>query len=87
MADRIHVELARIPDRERLLEALAERGVEARATDTDGRLGVEIPCDDGDPERPCADVAGELEGWLDEIGLQLVPMETDDGLFLRPPAD
>ena len=42
MASTIHVEAARIPDRDRLLRELSEGGLNARPVD---EVGIEVPCD------------------------------------------
>jgi hypothetical protein len=82
----VEVEVARIVDRDHLLEALAQRGVEAHAVEEDDRLTVEVPCPDGEHEELCDDLVAELESWVMAEGIPLVPVRTDDSIFLRPPA-
>jgi hypothetical protein len=85
MADSVHVEVPRIPDRDLLLAALEERGISGTPVDEDdGRLAVEIPCE-GDSADLCADLVAELESWLAEAGLPFVPVPLDGRVLLRPP--
>ena len=81
MTERITVEVARSADRESLLAALRERGLEARVTDD---AAIEIPCGQG-AKRPCGEIVGELEAWIVETGLPLVPEPLEDRIVLRPP--
>ena len=82
----IHVETARVVDRDELLRILGERGLDASAVDEDGQPGIEITCD-GEPEAGCSELFAEVEGWIAETGLPLVPLQLKDRIFLRPPAD
>jgi hypothetical protein len=41
MSESVHVEAARIPDRDRLLEELREAGLDARPVD---EVSIEVPC-------------------------------------------
>jgi hypothetical protein len=79
--ERIVLETARMPDRDRLRAALAERGFEARALEEDGMPALEIPCDG------CEDVLARVEAWLAECELPLVPVLADGRVILRPPGD
>lgn len=86
--DRVEVELARVVDRDRLLAALAERRIDAKAVDEPGgRLAIEVPCDDGDQGRVCDELLAELESWVTADGIPLVPLRTHDSIVLRPPGD
>ena len=84
MADSVHVEVARAGERDQLLAALRERGVDAEAHDEDDRLVIEVPCGD-DAERGCAEVMTEIETWLAESQVPLVPQRAERSIFLRPP--
>jgi hypothetical protein len=79
VAGSINVQTARIVDRQTVLELLEERGLEAKAGDSD--LTVEVRCDD------CAELLVELETLVREAQLPLVPVEDEGRIFLRPPGD
>ena len=81
MTEAITVEVLRDGDREPLKQALRDWGVEAHVTE-EGVL--EIPCD-GDFDRLCDEIRREVEAWIAETGLPLVPEQVEDGLVLRPP--
>ena len=82
----VHVGVARVGDRNHLLSVLRDRGLEPRELADDSLLGFEIPCDEGDPDRICADVLAEMETIVAESGLPLVPVKAEGAVFLRPPA-
>ena len=84
MTDSVHVEVARAGERDQLLAALRERGLDAVAHDEDDRLVIEVPCGD-DADRGCADVMTEIETWLAESEAPLVPQLAERSIFLRPP--
>jgi hypothetical protein len=84
MPDAIEVEVARAIDRDELLEALRQRGFKAQPADHDGAPGLEVPCGQ-DAGRTCDELVGELEAWIGESGLPLVPERLDDRVVLRPP--
>jgi len=69
----VHVEAPRIPDRDELVLALRDDGFDARPVD---QLGIEV---DGD-------VLGDVESWIAQSGIPLVPQSSDGTIFLRPPA-
>jgi hypothetical protein len=79
--ERIVLETAREPDRDRLRAALAAGGFEARDLDDDGTPALEIPCDG------CQDVLERIEAWLAKVELPLVPVLADGRVILRPPGD
>jgi len=79
----IHVEMARTIDRDRLVESLAARGFETRVLDDDGRVALEVPCHDG--PSACHELFVELESWIVDLGLPLVPLELEGSIVLRPP--
>ena len=83
--DAVPVEVARIPDLEELLRALKAHGLEAREHQGDDWLGVEIPC--GEEATACEDVVHQLETWLAEMSLPLVPVRAEGRVFLRPPSN
>jgi hypothetical protein len=79
----IQVEAARIPDRDRLLETLAEHGIEAHAVD---EVGIEVPCGD-DSQRDHDHLYAAVEDLLMRIGEPFVPVKKDGTIYLRPPGD
>jgi hypothetical protein len=83
--DEVHVELSRTNDRDQVLQALAQRGHEARPTEEDGWPAIEVPCD-GDAARACDDLVAELETLVGELAVPLVPVRGDGVIYLRPPA-
>jgi hypothetical protein len=78
----LHVEAARIPDRDRLLQELAEHGLDARA---EGEVGLAVPCDDAG--RACDEVLGYVEDVVMRIGAPFVPMKHEGVIYVRPPLD
>jgi hypothetical protein len=83
MPDGITVELARVADRESVMTALRDRGLEVR--EGDGTV-IEIPCGPGEQQRLCDEVIGEVEAWIAEAEVPLVPEVHEDRVVLRPPA-
>ena len=81
MAETIHVEAARIPDRDRLLRELQEAGLDARAVD---EVSIEVPCGD-DTDAACEDVMVHAESVITSLGAPFVPIEHDGVIYIRPP--
>jgi hypothetical protein len=77
--DTVRLETARTIDRDELIEALRQRGLEAKPLDGDETPGLEVRCDG------CDDVLGQIEAWLVESELPLVPLVVDGRVLLRPP--
>jgi hypothetical protein len=73
-------------DRDALLSALEQRGLEPRVTDHAGEPVIEIPCEESDVARLCDDVMAEVETLLAEQSLPLVPERDENRVFVRPPA-
>ena len=78
MARKVHVEAARIPDRDRLLRALADQGIEARPVD---EVGIEVPKGQG------KHLYEHVETLILELGEPFVPAVKDGTIYLRPPGD
>jgi hypothetical protein len=77
----LHVEAARIPDRDRLLELLREHGVEARAVDE-----VEIEVSRGDDADAVSDeLFRDVERLVLEVGSTFVPQKHEGVIYIRPP--
>jgi hypothetical protein len=80
MESTIHVEAARIPDRDRLLQMLADEGLEPRA---DNEVGIKVPCDDA--TQACDEVFAYVETLIMDIGAPFVPIKHDGVIYIRPP--
>ncbi len=85
MSDELHVDVPRVQERDRLLQALAERGHKARPIDDDGWPAIELPCG-ADADKGCDDLLSELESLVGELEVPLVPVRGDGVVYLRPPA-
>jgi hypothetical protein len=81
VASTIHVEAARIPDRDRLLRELVESGLAARPVD---EVGIEVPCD-GDEAAVTDDVFAQVETLIMSIGAPFVPIKHEGVIYIRPP--
>jgi hypothetical protein len=87
MGESIELQVARIVDREALVEVLRGSGIESEPIEEDGVLGVRVPCDDGESERTCEELLAQLELLVAGAELPLVPQRGDGFVFLRPPGD
>jgi hypothetical protein len=81
MAATVHVEAARIPDRDRLLRELRDAGLDARPVD---EVCIEVPCGN-DTETACDDLMAYAEGVITSIGAPFVPIKHDGVIYIRPP--
>ena len=81
MSDIVHVEAARIPDRDRLLAELREAGLEARPVD---EVCIEVPCGD-DTDVACDELMSHAESVITSIGAPFVPIKHDGVIYIRPP--
>ena len=72
----VDVTAARLPDRDKLLEALTTAGLDARPS---GELAIEVHTGDGD------DVFGEVETLVLDLGATRIPIKHDGVSYLRPP--
>jgi hypothetical protein len=82
MSSSIHVEAARIPDRDRLLRELGEHGLDAHAVD---EVGIDVPCAGGDEEQVSGDVFARVQDTIMRIGAPFVPLRHDGVIYIRPP--
>ena len=71
----VHVEAPRTPDRDELVAALKNDGFDARPVND---LGIEVTGD--------GDLLADLETWIAESGVPLIPDPSGDTIYLRPPA-
>ncbi len=81
MSDMVHVEAARIPDRDRLLAELREAGLDARPID---EVSIEVPCGD-DADVACDELMSHAESLITSIGAPFVPIKHDGVIYIRPP--
>ena len=81
MSETVHVEAARIPDRDRLLAELREAGLEARPVD---EVSIEVPCGD-DADGACDELMSHAESVITSIGAPFVPIKHDGVIYIRPP--
>ena len=77
MPGKVRVEAARIPDRDRLLEALREEGLQA---EPEGEIGIVVPVDQGGSE-----LVHQVEGVVFSVGAPFVPIEHEGVIYIRPP--
>jgi hypothetical protein len=75
MGEHAHVEAARIPDRDRLLQELRDAGLVAQPLD---EVGIEVKASDDD-------LLAEVEGLITSLGAPFVPMKHDGVIYIRPP--
>ena len=78
MTERVHVEAARIPDRDKLLGLLLIHGIEAKPV---GEVEIEVPVDDGTGDN----LLGEVEAAIMQLGAPFVPTKHEDVIYIGPP--
>ena len=77
MSSTVRVQAARIPDRDRLLEALRNEGLDATPED---EIGIVVPVDEGGSE-----LFHQVEGVVFSVGAPFVPIEHEGVIYIRPP--
>jgi hypothetical protein len=77
MPSTIRVEAARIPDRDRLLEALRNEGLDAEPED---EIGIVVPVGGGGGE-----LFHNVEGVIISVGAPFVPTQHEGVIYIRPP--
>jgi hypothetical protein len=77
MPSTIRVEAARIPDRDRLLEALRDEGLDAEPED---EIGIVVPVGEGGDT-----VFHDVEGVIISVGAPFVPTQHEGVIYIRPP--
>ena len=82
MSSTVHVEAARIPDRDRLVKELRDAGLEARPVD---EVCIEVPCGDGDSHQACEDLYARAESVIMSLGAPFVPIKHEGVIYIRPP--
>jgi hypothetical protein len=77
MSSTVRVQAARIPDRDRLLEALRDEGLDAQAED---EVGIVVPLGEGG-----SGLIHQVEGVVFSVGAPFVPIEHEGVIYIRPP--
>jgi hypothetical protein len=77
MPSTIRVEAARIPDRDRLLVALQEEGLDA---EPEGEVDIVVPVGEGGNE-----LFHQVEGVVFSVGAPFVPIQHEGVIYIRPP--
>ncbi|HJQ74431.1 MAG TPA: hypothetical protein VJ814_06065 [Gaiellaceae bacterium] len=77
MSSTVRVEAARIPDRDRLLEALQHEGLDAEPED---EVGIVVPIGEGGSE-----LFHQVEGVVFSVGAPFVPIQHEGVIYIRPP--
>jgi len=77
MSSTVRVEAARIPDRDRLLEALLNEGLDAEPED---EIGIVVPVGEGG-----SGLFHQVEGVVFSVGAPFVPIEHEGVIYIRPP--
>jgi hypothetical protein len=77
MSSTVRVQAARIPDRDRLLEALRQEGLDAEPED---EIGIIVPVGEGGNE-----LFHQVEGVVFSVGAPFVPIEHEGVIYIRPP--
>jgi hypothetical protein len=77
MTTHVQVKAARIPDRDRLLTALREEGLDAEPHD---ELEIVVPVGEGGGA-----VFHQVETLVISVGAPFVPIEHDGVIYIRPP--
>jgi hypothetical protein len=77
MSSTVRVEAARIPDRDRLLAALKDEGLDAQPED---EIGIVVPLGEGGKE-----LFHQVEGVVFSVGAPFVPIQHEGVIYIRPP--
>ena len=77
----VHVEAARSPDRDALLAALRDAGLEARPV---GDVEIEVQIS-GDATSAADELLERVEGMIDSLHVPFVPVKHDGMIYIGPP--
>ena len=77
MSSKVRVQAARIPDRDRLLEALRDEGLAAQPED---EVGIVVPVGESGNQ-----LFHQVEGVVFSVGAPFVPIEHEGVIYIRPP--
>jgi hypothetical protein len=75
VGEHTHLEAARIPDRDRLLQELRDAGLDAHPTED---VGIEVKTND-------EALIAEVEGLIASLGAPFVPMKHEGVIYIGPP--
>ena len=78
MNETVHVEAARIPDRDKLLGLLLIEGIDAKPV---GEIEIVVEIGDGSGD----ELLGEVETAIMQLGAPFVPTKHEDVIYIRPP--
>ena len=81
MSKLIHLEAARIPDRDRLLETLTSNGQDAHAVE---ELGIDVHLRANGDDAANA-IFSDVESTVLALGDPFVPIKHEGVIYLRPP--
>jgi len=79
--EKVQVEAARLPDRDRLLEELRKAGLDARPVD---EVGIEVPLE-AEADEAAAEVLAHAESVIMRTGSSFVPIKHEGTIYIRPP--
>lgn len=82
MTTTMHVQAARIPDRDRLLGLLLVNGIDARPV---GEVEIEVPYVDESSAEAGDRLLGEVEAVIMGLGAPFVPTKHEAVIYIRPP--
>ena len=77
MSSTVRVQAARIPDRDRLLQALRDEGLDAQPED---EIGIVVPVAEGGSE-----FFHQVESVVISVGAPFVPIQHEGVIYIRPP--
>jgi len=77
MPSTVRVEAARIPDRDRLLAALRDEGLDAEPED---EVGIVVPAGEAG-----TGFCHQVEGVVFSVGAPFVPIQHEGVIYIRPP--
>ena len=77
MPSTVRVQAARIPDRDRLLAALRDEGLDAEPED---EIGIVVPVGEGGHK-----LFHQVEGVVFSVGAPFVPIQHEGVIYIRPP--
>jgi hypothetical protein len=78
----VDVRAARIPDRDRLLRALQDAGLDAKAV---GELAIEVICEPGEDAHASDEIYARAEELIESVGAAFIPIKHDGVIYIRPP--
>jgi hypothetical protein len=79
--EHVHVEAARIPDRDRLLRELQGEGIDAHPV---GEVEIKVPVS-GDLEEASDELLSRTEHVIMSLGAPFVPIKHEGVIYIRPP--